>query len=95
MTFTAHNVRLDDGRCTCPEFDFTIEQHPWFTKWSAWSNRGSFWPRRESLLQAIKDAGFHLVFEQFDGLGENIAESMSVGFYQNEHRSTFVGIKIS
>ena len=37
----------------------------------------------------------HLVFEQFDGLGENIAESMSVGFYQNEHRSTFVRIKIS
>jgi len=235
MTFTAHNVRLDDGRCTCPEFDFTIEQHPWFrsaaallnvvfpgdkskvriadlgcleggytlefarlgfqavgievrysnfqscqfvkantnltnleyfrddvwnlakygtfdavfccgllyhlyrpkdflhllssvtrrllilqthfatetpnqkfqlspwaeneslsgrwypeypddasyadretAKWSAWSNRRSFWPRRESLLQAIKDAGFHLVCEQFDGLGENIAESMSV-----------------
>jgi len=33
--------------------------------WSAWSNSRSFWPERLYLIQALREAGFSLVFEQF------------------------------
>lgn len=62
-------------------------------KWSAWDNRRSFWIQREYLLQAVQDAGFDLVMEQFDSLGPKIAESMLHGFYRTDCRGTFVGIK--
>jgi hypothetical protein len=59
---------------------------------ASWENRTSFWLRRPDLLLAIKSAGFPLVFEQFDMLGD-IRESMANGFYRHKHRSTFIGIK--
>jgi hypothetical protein len=59
---------------------------------ASWENRTSFWLRRPDLLLAIKSAGFQLVFEQFDMLGD-IRESMANGFYRHKHRSTFIGIK--
>lgn len=62
-------------------------------KWKSWDNRRSFWIQREHLLQAIHDAGFDLVMEQFDSLGPNIAQSMLCGFYKAESRGTFIGIK--
>lgn len=62
-------------------------------RWASWDNRRSFWIRREFLLQAIQDAGFDLVFEQFDSLGPNIAASMIDGYYKTDNRGTFVGIK--
>lgn len=48
-------------------------------RWAAWNNRSSFWIQREFLLQAIRDAGFDLVFEQFDNLGADIAFEMTKG----------------
>lgn len=63
------------------------------SKWASWDNRQSFWIQREYLLQAIKDVGFDLVLEQFDSLEPNIAESMLRGYYLNEGRGTFIGIK--
>jgi SAM-dependent methyltransferase len=63
------------------------------SRWASWDNRRSFWLRREYLLQALKDAGFDLVLEQFDGLGNDIAGSMTEGYYRIEERGTFVGIK--
>jgi len=62
-------------------------------RWSSWSNTRSFWIRREHLIGAIKDAGFDMVLEQYDGLGPDIAGSMVSGFYKTDRRSTFVGIK--
>ncbi len=62
-------------------------------KWSSWDNRRSFWVQREYLLQAIQDAGFDLVLEQFDGLGPDIAANMLGGVYKEDRRGTFVGIK--
>lgn len=75
-------------------------------KWSSWDNRRSFWIQREYLLQAINDVGFDLVLEQFDGLtplganivdgidlGSNIVDAMTRGYYKNENRGTFIGIK--
>ncbi len=62
-------------------------------KWSSWNNKRSFWLKREHLLQSIKAAGFDIVLEQYDGLG-NIAESMGSGYYKTDNRgSFFVGIK--
>jgi ubiquinone/menaquinone biosynthesis C-methylase UbiE len=63
-------------------------------KWASWDNRRSFWPQREYLLQAIAAAGFDLVFEQFDQLAPDIAESMTRGSYRRHGRGTFVGIKM-
>ncbi|MEE3717787.1 methyltransferase domain-containing protein [Tumidithrix elongata RA019] len=61
--------------------------------WSSWDNRRAFWIQREYLLQLIQDIGFDCVFEQFDSLGSNIAESMLQGYYQAETRGTFIGIR--
>jgi SAM-dependent methyltransferase len=63
------------------------------TKWSSWENHRSFWIRREYLLQAIRDAGFDVVMEQFDGQGPQLAESMLHGAYRHGFRGTFIGIK--
>jgi len=63
-------------------------------KWSAWDNRRSFWIQREYLIQAIRDAGFPMIFEQYDCLGDEIAASMSHGYYRSENRCMFVGVKV-
>ena len=62
-------------------------------RWASWNNKQSFWIQREYLLQALRDAGFDLVLEQFDALGTNIASEMTVGSYRTSGRSTFIGIK--
>lgn len=64
-------------------------------RWASWNNRASFWIQREFLIHAIRDAGFDLVLEQFDGLGRDIALEMTAGSYRTSGRSTFVGIKTS
>lgn len=64
-------------------------------RWASWNNRKSFWMQREYLLQALRDAGFDLVLEQFDGLGADIAFEMTRGSYRTSGRSTFIGIKTS
>jgi 2-polyprenyl-3-methyl-5-hydroxy-6-metoxy-1,4-benzoquinol methylase len=61
--------------------------------WASWDNRRSFWIQREYVLQIMRDAGFDLVFEQFDALGKQIAMEMLSGSYRTSGRSTFVGIK--
>ena len=63
------------------------------SRWAAWDNKRSFWIRREYLIQAIQDAGFDLVMEQFDGLGRDIAGSLTRGYYKTDERGTFIGIK--
>ena len=62
-------------------------------RWASWDNRKSFWIQREYLLQGIRDAGFDLVFEQFDSLGADIAVEMTQGSYRTSGRSTFIGVK--
>ena len=60
---------------------------------ASWSNKRSFWVKREYLLQAIIDAGFDICMEQFDNIVD-IPNSMSHGYYKNQSRGTFVGIKV-
>ncbi len=62
-------------------------------RWASWDNYKSFWMQREYLLQTLYDAGFPVVLEQFDGLGSNIVQEMTEGFYGTDGRGTFVGIK--
>lgn len=64
-------------------------------RWASWDNRRSFLIQREYLLQAMRDAGFDLVLEQYDALGRNIALEMTEGTYRTSGRSTFIGIKTS
>jgi SAM-dependent methyltransferase len=61
--------------------------------WSSWNNARSFWIQREHLIQAIHDAGFPMVFEQFDFLGNNMAAEMTGGYYKLQNRGMFVGVK--
>ena len=61
--------------------------------WGAWGNARSFWIQREYLIQAIQTAGFPLVFEQYDLLGDDIAASMTTGYYKSHNRGLFVGVK--
>lgn len=61
--------------------------------WNSWDNRYSFWIQREYLLQAIKEAGFDLVMEQYDSLEPDIAQSIMSGWYRTHSRGTFIGIK--
>lgn len=63
-------------------------------KWASWDNRRSFWPQREYLIESLERVGFDLVFEQFDQLAPQIAESMTNGWYRAHGRGTFVGIKM-
>ena len=62
-------------------------------KWAAWGNRRSFWILREYLVEALRDSGFPMVFEQYDMLGERIGESVASGYYKTDNRSMFVGVK--
>ena len=62
-------------------------------KWHSWENHRSFWIQREYLLQAIQEAGFDMVFEQFDGLRPTISDSLISGYYYTDLRGTFVGVK--
>lgn len=70
--------------------------------WSSWENSSSFWIQKEYLLGKIKECGFDLVFEQFDGylpgpfenhvqgrLGDDLTTS-----YDRFLRSSFVGIRV-
>jgi hypothetical protein len=60
---------------------------------ASWDNRRSFWIQREYLIGAIKDAGFDLVLEQFDGLAPDVAQTMTAGRYRVHGRGTFIGVK--
>ncbi len=61
-------------------------------KWASWENQRSFWPVKEALLQAIAEAGFNVVLEQYDVLGDILGNGTSDETISN-HRSVFVGIR--
>jgi Methyltransferase domain len=63
-------------------------------RWASWENRRSFWPLRHHLIQAIKDVGFDLVLEQYDHMAPDIVADMEQGFYFQQNRNSFIGIKL-
>ena len=62
-------------------------------RWSSWGNARSFWPCQEYILDALRQGGFDMVFEQFDFLGDNISYEMTQGYYAMHDRRMLVGIK--
>ena len=62
-------------------------------KWASWSNHRAFWIRRESLFDVLRDARFDLVYEQMDCISGSIAASMQSGYYRDEQRGMFVGVR--
>jgi SAM-dependent methyltransferase len=64
-------------------------------KWASWENQRSFWPVREGLVQAINDAGFDLILEQWDAAseGSQLFAVTTSDDYKSFLRSVFVGIR--
>jgi len=64
-------------------------------KWASWKNHRSFWVAREGLLQAISDAGFDLVLEQWDAAadGRELLAVTTSDDYRSFLRGVFVGIR--
>ena len=60
-------------------------------KWSAWSNRRSFWLQKEYLLDLIHTIGFDIVLEQYDVMSDILSEMKS--YYHGVDRGLFVGIR--
>jgi hypothetical protein len=58
-------------------------------RWAAWNNTRSFWIRREHLMKTMREAGFNMVFEQFDYFDE-----LPMQECLNAIRGMFVGIKV-
>lgn len=61
-------------------------------KWASWTNRHSFWPTKEALLQLIQDAGFDLVLEQYDIVGD-IHDTLMDAENIKHHRGVYLGIR--
>jgi SAM-dependent methyltransferase len=59
--------------------------------WSALDNDASFWLEKRNLLQAMIDAGFPIVCEQYDFLDDVVANDYTA----DQHRSFFLGLKTS
>jgi len=84
---TVHEGRL--GRWYTEWEPGTSDEEAEGYEWSAVGNASSFWPEKRHLLQAMLDAGFPFVCEQYDFL-EDIVES---DYTDDQHRSFFLGVK--
>lgn len=62
-------------------------------KWTSWNNKRSFWLTKAALIQSLKDSGFDMVYEQYDMLGSDIRVSMESGYYHQQGRGMFVGLR--
>lgn len=62
-------------------------------KWASWENRRSFWPTKGALVQAMRDAGFAVVLEDFDQLDRPVEELSPDGRRYQTARAMFVGVK--
>lgn len=58
--------------------------------WSAVGNSSSFWLEKRHLLQAMIDAGFPIVCEQYDFLEDVVGND----YTEDQHRSSFLGLKL-
>lgn len=74
------------------EYDAVAPEQLDQMKWSSWTNNRSFWVEKLSLLQAMKDVGFDLVFEQFDSESD-IAAEYATGQRAQHSRAFLVGVK--
>ena len=73
--------------------EFTEDEAPegFIPRWASIGNRRSFWLDRRELVQAIRDAGFDLAFEQLDYVDNSLTNEYVV----ENARSMFVGVRTS
>ena len=57
--------------------------------WSSWGNPSSFWIEKRHLLQTLRDAGFGMVYEQYDYLDDIVNDQ----YIERNGRSLFVAVK--
>jgi SAM-dependent methyltransferase len=57
--------------------------------WASFGNKSSFWIVKEDLLQALKDAGFKIIYEQYDFIDKLSKDD----YIRQNDRSIFVCIK--
>jgi len=57
--------------------------------WASYNNNRSFWLRKKDLTQALHNAGFNSVFEQFDYTGDLAPDSYTSQY----NRTMFVAVK--
>ncbi|MEE8170834.1 MAG: class I SAM-dependent methyltransferase [Phycisphaerae bacterium] len=57
--------------------------------WASVGNDRSFWPTKKHLLQSVREAGFQIVYEQYDFL-DNIVDDP---YIEQNARSLFIGIR--
>jgi hypothetical protein len=64
-------------------------------KWASWSNHRSFWMTREAHIQAISNAGFDIVLEQWDAAAsaENLLAVATSEDYRTFQRAVFIGVR--
>jgi len=58
-------------------------------RWASVRNRGSFWLEKRELVQAIRDAGFDLAYEQYDFVDDCVTDD----YVERYSRSMFVGVR--
>lgn len=75
-----------------PEYDSVSPDLLDQMRWSSWSNNKSFWIEKPYLLQIMKEAGFEMVFEQFD-CEDDIANQYTTGYRGKHSRVFLVGVK--
>ena len=64
------------------------------SRWSSWKNERAFWPAKAELIRMIGDAGFDMVFEQFDYRDMVTGQyTDAAGNIESRGRGMFVGIK--
>jgi SAM-dependent methyltransferase len=64
-------------------------------KWASWTNQRSFWMTREAHVQAISDAGFDVVLEQWDAVADapELLATASGEDYRSFLRAVFIGVR--
>ncbi|MHB1527730.1 MAG: class I SAM-dependent methyltransferase [Candidatus Dormibacteria bacterium] len=60
------------------------------SNWSSYGNPRSFWLERTNLLQALRDSGFDIVYEQLDFVTNNVTDH----YIQEQHRSLFLALRL-
>lgn len=74
------------------EYDAVAPEQLEQMKWSSWTNNRSFWVEKTPLLQLMRDVGFDILFEQFDG-DADLANQYTTGRRAQHSRVLLVGVK--
>jgi SAM-dependent methyltransferase len=81
--FALSDITQNDGLAGRWFGEFEDDDHRHQDKWSAWSNRKSFWVMKRDLIEALRQAGFPMVLEY----------PIFEPYRESTHRVTIVALK--